>query len=312
MIFLRVTEKREAATGIFQFVLVRQDGLDCPAFSAGAHLLVKTPSGEKRRYSICNPPAERSRYIIAVKHEIDGGGGSSSMVHDVSVGTVLEVEEPQNYFPLIGNAKKSILIAGGIGITPILAMAHHLHDKQRSFEIIYCSRSPETTAFYNEIKAFPFGDVVRFHHDLGDPAKSLDFSFLSEPDEGCHLYCCGPRPLMQAVRDAIKNWSPGSVHFEDFGTSATTTDADQSFEVILARSNRRLVVRPETTILQTLREAGVAVPSSCESGTCGTCRVALLAGTADHRDFLLDEDEYENAIMICVSRAQSDELTLDI
>lgn len=312
MIVLRVTEKREVAPGIFQFVLSAQDGLECPAFSAGGHLLVKTPSGEKRRYSLCNSPAEKNRYVIAVKHEVNGGGGSSSMVRDVEVGTVIEAEEPENYFPIVDNAKKTILIAGGIGITPILAMAHHLYCKKRSFEIVYCSRSPEATAFYDEIKAFPFGNVVRFHHDFGDPAKSLDFSFLSKPDEGCHVYCCGPRPMMQAVRDTLKNWSPGFVHFEDFGSSETTTDGDASFEVVLAKSNRRLVVPSGATILDALREAGVDVPSSCESGTCGTCRVRLLAGTADHRDFVLDEDEHDTDIMICVSRAQSSELTLDI
>ena len=311
---LTVTDKREIADDIFLFELRHENGGALPPFTAGAHLLVHTPAGIARRYSLCNAPAERDRYVIAVKRDAAGGGGSLSMARDVHVATTLEVSPPLNYFPLANDASRYLLIAGGIGITPMRAMMAELAARDAQFDVVYCTRSPESTAFLDELRTDEFAARVRVHHDFGDRAQSLDIAPLVAERRGdTHLYCCGPRPLMQAVRDATSHWPSSAVHFEDFGTSAHENVAgDKPFTVRLARSGGCVNVAPGETILDALRANGIDTPSSCEAGTCGSCRTRLLAGEADHRDFVLDEDEQVTEIMICVSRACSAELLLDI
>ena len=311
---LKVAARRDVAKDITLFELVDPDGGILPQFDAGAHLLVQTPGGLARRYSLCNPPSERQRYVVAVKREQAGGGGSASMVDRLHEGDTLAAAVPCNYFPLDLTAGSHWLIAGGIGITPILAMASRLKEASQPFRVIYCSRAPEAAAFLDVLGAPGFTEHVLLHHDGGDPALAFDFAkLLADRPEGAHIYCCGPRALMAAVREAARLWPAGTVHFEDFGTSEqpNVQGGEGSFRVRLARSGRVIDVAPNLSILDALRDAGCYMPSSCEAGTCGACRTGLLAGTADHRDFVLDDDEQESAIMICVSRAVSEELTLD-
>jgi phthalate 4,5-dioxygenase reductase subunit len=314
MMALRIRAKTEIAQDIFLFDLVPLQPGDLPAFTAGSHVLVRTPSGLSRRYSLCNDPADRSRYLIAVKREKAGRGGSVSMAEDTTAGDELLVSPPLNYFPLDDEAASHVLIAGGIGITPILAMMHELKAKGADFRLIYCTRSPETTAFLDELSDPALTGRILVHHDHGDRERSLGIGpLMAERPQGAHVYCCGPRPLMHTVRDATRHWPSSTVHFEDFGTSVSPADgADRPFGVQLARSGVTLEVSVGASILEALRQHGFIVPSSCESGTCGSCRTKLLAGVADHRDFVLDEDEQKNEIMICVSRARSGALTLDI
>ncbi|WP_250516308.1 PDR/VanB family oxidoreductase [Caballeronia sp. INDeC2] len=311
---LRVTEKREIAEDIFLFELRDEDGGTLPPFTAGAHVLVQTPAGIARRYSLCNAPAERDRYVIAVKRDTAGGGGSLSMARDVHEGSMLSVTPPLNYFPLADDASRYLLIAGGIGITPVRAMMAELAARNAPFDVIYCTRAPVSTAFLGEFNAGEFASKIRVHHDFGDRAQSIAIEpLVAERKGNTHVYCCGPRPLMQAVRDATSHWPSSAVHFEDFGTSAhENTTGDKAFTVRLARSGGCVSVAPGETILDALRANGIETPSSCEAGTCGSCRTRLLAGEADHRDFVLDDDEQETEIMICVSRARSSELVLDI
>jgi phthalate 4,5-dioxygenase reductase component len=314
MMRLRVAEKHEIAEGIFHFVFERDDGTDLPICTPGSHLVIQTPAGLERRYSLCNSPADRKRYSVAVKYEPSGAGGSRSMVDDVVEGNYLEIEGPENYFKLDETATSSILIAGGIGITPILAMAKHLSSEKKPFQLIYCSRSLGVTAFLDEINASEYGINTIFHHDGGDPSRSFNFNeFLQEMPEGRHIYCCGPRAMMQAVRASTKDWPTHRVHFEDFGTSKFTGEsAERTFWVKLAKSGLVTEVPPGVSIIDALRKEGVEVPSSCESGTCGTCRTKLLDGIADHRDFVLDEDEQADNIMICVSRAKTSQITIEL
>lgn len=308
---LLVADKREVARSVYLFELRSLDGDELPAFTPGAHLLVRTPSGLARRYSLCSAAADRERYQIGVKHEASGGGGSTSMVEDLRPGDVLSTSVPVNYFPLDPAADEALLIAGGIGVTPILAMARHLRAEGRPFRIVYCARSAEAAAFADVLMTPEFVDRTTIHYDGGDPARALDLAaHLADRPPGAHLYCCGPRALMQAVRDAARHWPPGTVHFEDFGTSAAS-GSDGPFRVRLARDGAVLDVGADETILGVLRRHGRDVPSSCEAGTCGSCRTALLAGDADHRDFVLDDEERRSAIMICVSRSRSEELVLD-
>lgn len=309
-----VRHKAAVAQDIVLFELAHAEGAELPAFSAGAHISVRTPNGLARRYSLCNNPSERHRYVIAVKREAQGAGGSVSMVDQLKVGDAVPVSLPENYFPLAQNASRHLLIAGGIGITPILSMVHDLHLRDADFRVVYCSRAPETTAFLDELASPELAGRVQVHHDHGDPTRALNLkALLAERNDGQHLYCCGPRTLMQAVREASAHWPSGSVHFEDFGTSAhADVLGEKPFSVRLERSAIDLTIAPGVTILEAIREAGLSAPSSCESGTCGACRTRLLAGVAEHRDYVLDDDEQECEIMICVSRAKSEQLVLDL
>ena len=315
---LVVREKAQIAEGIVRFVLAHPEGAELAPFEAGSHVLVVTPTGLSRRYSLCNAPSERGRYEIAVKREPDGEGGSTSMADHVRVGMRLEVSRPFNYFPLAGNASSHLLVAGGIGITPILAMARELLARGAPFDLEYCTRTREATAFLDVLSGPEWKGRVRVHHDHGKPPAVLPFaSLLAERRDDAHLYCCGPRGLMLAVRAlaTANGWPASALHFEDFGTGDVDDEAGgdgHEFVVRLARSGRDVSVPAGVSILEAIRRAGIEVPSSCESGTCGTCRTKLLEGEADARDFVLDEEEQRREIMICVSRARTPRLVLDL
>jgi phthalate 4,5-dioxygenase reductase subunit len=308
---LRVTRNDAIADGINLFEFRDVGGSELPQFSAGAHIAIHVPNGMLRKYSLCNDPAERDRYQVAVKREVNGRGGSCSLIDDVKAGDELTVVAPVNDFGLPPRAQDFLFIAGGIGVTPMMAMIRQVIAEGKRFRLFYCTRSPETTAFLEELSAPQFKDMVMIHYDQGDPSRSLDLRpILAERKNREHLYCCGPRPLMEAVRAMTDHWSPTAVHFEAFSEAETHKPDDKPFKVRLARSGTVLDVSTSTTILEVLREHGLEVPSSCETGTCGTCRTKLLAGEADHRDLVLAEHERKDTIMICVSRARGDEITI--
>ena len=309
---LRVTRNDAIADGINLFEFRDAGGSELPQFSAGAHIAIHVPNGMLRKYSLCNDPAERDRYQVAVKREVNGRGGSCSLIDDVKAGDQLMVVAPVNDFGLPRRAQDFLFIAGGIGVTPMMAMIRQVIAEGKRFRLFYCTRSPETTAFLEELSAPQFKDMVTIHYDQGDPSRSLDLRpILAERKNREHLYCCGPRPLMEAVRAMTDHWSPTAVHFEAFSEAETHKPDDKPFKVRLARSGTVLDVSTSTTILEVLREHGLEVPSSCETGTCGTCRTKLLAGEADHRDLVLAEHERKDTIMICVSRARGDEISID-
>lgn len=316
MIPLRVLSKSCIATDIHLFEFAHRDGAGLPAAAAGAHITVLTPNGLTRRYSLVNAPGETDAWRIAVKRDAAGLGGSVSVVDEVQTGDVLYASKPANHFGLEPAAHSYLLIAGGIGITPLLAMARELRARGADFQLLYLARSPEAAAFREELAAPGFAERVRIHYDHGDAACSLDLApWLAQPAAAAHLYCCGPRGLMQAVREGARHWPQGSVHFEDFGTSRTPQPqrpADGGFTVRLARSGCTVEVPADRSILQALQQHGIAAPSSCESGTCGVCRTTMLGGVAEHRDYVLDEDEQQREIMICVSRAATPVLELDL
>jgi phthalate 4,5-dioxygenase reductase subunit len=311
---LTVTKKAQVADDIFLFELRSPSGRQLPAFNPGAHITVTTPSGQKRRYSLCNDNAERDRYVIAVKQEKTGRGGSLSFTTSVEEGVEVEIEAPENEFEMSRTEPKSyIFIAGGIGITPIRSMIRHLiRLGKTNFKLYYFTRSPALMAFREEFGAPEFADKVVLHHDNGDPEQAYDLWPVLEEQRGAHLYCCGPRGLMDAVRDMTGHWSDSAVHFEDFVGATVNYADDKPFTVILAKDGKRYEVPAKISILDTLRKNGHALASSCESGTCGTCRTRYSAGEPDHRDLVLSEREKRSEIMICVSRAKSSELTLDI
>jgi phthalate 4,5-dioxygenase reductase subunit len=311
---LKVRHKSEIADGVFLFELAADDGDELPAFTPGSHITVTAPSGQKRRYSLCNDPAERNRYLIAVKQETAGRGGSLSFTRDIAEGDQVTVEPPANEFEMAKNEpKRLIFIAGGIGITPIRAMILHcVTQGKTNFMLYYFTRSPAMMAFREEFSSRAFEGKVVLHHDNGDPDQVYDLWPVLEEQRGAHLYCCGPRGLMDAVRDMTGHWPDSAVHFEDFvGASAPHAD-DVKFEVRLLKSGASYEVAAHVSILDTLRSHGHVLASSCESGTCGTCRCRFTDGEPEHRDLVLSDDEKKRDIMICVSRAKSATLTLDL
>ncbi len=311
---LTVTSKSKIADDIYLFELRHPSGGELPAFAPGAHITVTTPGGQKRRYSLCNDCRERDRYVIAVKQEKSGRGGSLSLTTEAEAGARIDIEPPANDFAMSPATPKSyIFIAGGIGITPIRSMIRHLAAQgQANFKLYYFSRTASLMAFRDEFALPAFAGNVVLHHDDGDPERAYDLWPVLEEPRGAHLYCCGPRGLMDAVRDMTGHWPNSAVHFEDFVGATVSHADDTAFFVFLAKSGKRYEVPVRTSILDTLRRHGHVLPSSCESGTCGTCRTRYTSGEPDHRDFVLSDREKRSELMICVSRAKSPELTLDI
>jgi phthalate 4,5-dioxygenase reductase subunit len=308
---LRVTRAEEIAQDIFLFELRASDNTDLPAFTCGSHVSLQTPSGLVRKYSLSNDPSELDRYVIAVRKEASSRGGSESMVRDLKVGDEVHVSAPRNDFALVKSPAGHAFIAGGIGITPIMSMIRHLkHDAAGRFKLYYLTRSREATAFLDELSGPEYRGKVVIHHDGGDPQEAFDLWPVFEQPRG-HIYCCGPRALMEAVRNMTGHWSTSSVHFEAFSEAETRKPNDKPFKVRMARSGATIEVPVGTTILEAIRAAGYDAPSSCESGSCGTCRTRLVAGEVDHRDLVLAEHEKRSNIMICVSRALTDVIEID-
>ncbi len=313
---VRVKRVVVEAEDIRSFEFADPKASELPPFTAGSHLDVHLPNGLVRQYSLCNDPRETHRYVVAVLREPDGRGGSACMHDVVREGDDVTVTVPRNHFPLHEDAERHLLIAGGIGITPMLAMTRRLAALGADYTLHYCTRSPEKTAFREELADEPFASNVQFHHDGGDPSKGLDVrALLAEVEDGTHVYCCGPLGLMHAVSNASGHWPLGTIHFEFFETDPDVKEGPSTgFEVEIASTGDVFKIPPDKTILDVLLDAGYDCDSSCEEGLCGTCIVDVLEGEPDHRDFVLDDEEKEsNKLMtICCSRAKSARLKLDL
>jgi phthalate 4,5-dioxygenase reductase subunit len=305
---MKVAERHSLTPEIMEFTLEPATGSALPAFTPGAHITVETPDGAMRRYSLLNDGTDPSAYVIAVKRERNSRGGSASMHEQAQEGTALFIEAPENDFELVDSAKY-ILIAGGIGVTPILSMARHLSREGKPFTIVYCTRTAADTAYLDEISAFKGATV---HHDEGDIDQAYDFWDLLEKPGTEHVYCCGPFGLMEEIKALTGHWPDGRVHFEEFSPVSVVRDDDVAFNVTLKSKGQTIEVPADRSILEALRDAGVQTVSSCESGTCGTCKCALIEGEADHRDLVLMDEEKADHIMICVSRAKTGDLTIDL
>jgi len=308
---VRVVAIRTVAIDTRCFDLAAADRRPLTPFAPGAHIDVQAPSGQVRQYSLCGDPRDRSRYSIAVKRAADGRCGSRSMHDDVEDGSPLGILDPRNHFPLAPEAAHSLFIAGGIGITPIRAMIHALDASGDSWQLHYCARSAAHAAFHAELAALGGARVTPWFS--AEPVLDVR-ALLRDVRDGTHVYCCGPTGLMAAVKDAASHWPAGRVHFEYFSAPAHVDAPNRSFEVDLRRSGLVLEIPPERSILQEVRDRGIEVPSSCEEGVCGTCETRVLEGECEHRDFLLSDDERaaNHSMMICVSRAKSSRIVLDL
>jgi ferredoxin-NADP reductase len=298
--------------------LVAESG-ELPPFDAGSHIEFRTGNGLLRCYSLANDPAERHRYVVAVLRE----GNGSGWMHGVAPGAVVETSVPRNGFVLDATASFHLLLAGGIGITPLRAMAFRLRAIGAPFRLVYCTRTRAATAFADDLVT-EFGDAVTLHHDEGDRARSLDLrALLAERALGAHLYVCGPRGMIDAALAAAAHWPQDALHYEIFASPTAHSDGaaqaphesgNFAFEVELRRSGKVIIVGANETILDAILAAGIKAPHVCKEGWCGNCRCALLEGRADHRDEVLsDEDKEANtAIQICISRAAPGEQRLVI
>jgi vanillate monooxygenase ferredoxin subunit len=314
---VRVTRKAVEAEDICTFELASAHGTPLPAFSAGSHIDVQLPNGLTRQYSLCNDPAESHRYLIGVLRDAASRGGSAAMHEQVHEGSLLQISPPKNHFALAHQAPHHLLLAGGIGVTPILCMAERLAATGASFEMHYATRSRARTAFVGRIGGAPFSDRVHFHFDDGAPAQKLDIAtLLAAQPAGTHLYVCGPQGLMDAVLKAARagGWDEQRLHHEYFGADVQPRAGDGAFEVQLASSGRVIAVSAEKSVLAALADAGVIVPSSCEQGVCGTCLTRVVDGVPDHRDqyLLPDEQAANDQFLPCCSRAKSTRLVLDL
>lgn len=317
MLEVKVVRKVREAEGVFSYELAAVNGQALPPFSAGSHIDVHLPNGLVRQYSLCNHPDENQRYQIGVLLDPDSRGGSQAMHEQVEEQTVLHISEPRNLFPLAHGANRSLLFAGGIGITPILCMAERLAQTGAEFQLHYCSRSAERTAFVERIKASPFATRASLHFDDQPPEQRLQAGqVLANYRAGDHLYVCGPGGFMEFILSSARaaGWPEEALHREYFAATAQENQDADSFEIQLASSGRCLNVPADRSVAEVLQEAGIDIPLSCEQGICGTCLTRVLEGEPDHRDmFLTDAEKAANdQFTPCCSRAKSARLVLDL
>lgn len=301
---------------IKSFRLRAVSGEQLPEFQPGAHLQVnvKLPDGSdaKRHYSLLSDPSDRKTYEIGVLKEPEGRGGSVYMHEQINEGDTIQILAPKNEFPMASNADHSILIAGGIGITPILSMLHKLASDKQSFEMHYSAREASGLAFRNRIEQLA-GNNAHFYASQDPDGQRLDLSnLLSTPQPGVHVYFCGPRGMITAIREIAEaqGWPAAQIHFESFGAQPLADD--QPIRVHLAKSNKTITVPADKSILDTLLDAGISVPHDCKRGECTMCTTQVLGGNPDHRDLCLSSEEKSSSMCICVSRAQGEELKLDL
>ena len=321
---------RAEALDVLSVDLRAVGGAVLPSFTAGSHIDVEVPvpgsvSVLLRQYSLSNDSSETHRYVIGVGRDPLSRGGSVALHDRLRAGDVLRIGTPRNNFPLVEDAEHTVLIAGGIGITPMLAMAHRLNAIDADWTLYYCVRTPARAAFVEELIALTpargQGKLVTVFDGLLGVARLDLAQVVEQSPTGTHFYCCGPVPMLKAFEHATQACDDSRVHLEWFAAPTESpvpmsqaTRVDNSFVVKLNRSNRQYTILPEESILSVLLDNGVDIDYSCREGLCGTCETRVLAGTPLHLDPLLagKKDPPLNKIMVCVSRCAGSELTLDL
>ncbi len=312
---VRVAAVSDEAEDIRSLELVSMDGSLLPAFSAGSHIDVHLSEKIIRQYALCNAPSERTRYVIAVLRDAQGRGGSAA-VHELKVGDEILISAPRNLFELRTEGN-SVLVAGGIGITPILSMAQSLAAAGRSFSMHYATRTRKRTAFLEKIRTSTFASSVSHYWSQEPGSQKLELEeLLRAPKPDDHLYVCGPRHFMDSVINTASDmgWPEGNVHYEFFTGEVVRLDSDETFNVQIASSGQSISVGPEQTVVEALAAVGIEIPTSCEQGICGTCLTRVLRGEPDHRDMFLTPEEQacNDKFLPCCSRSKSKILVLDL
>ncbi|MBN8988940.1 MAG: oxidoreductase [Rhizobiales bacterium] len=313
---VRVKRISYEAENINSYELALPDGGDLAPFTAGSHIDLHLQNGMVRSYSLVNDQNERHRYVIAVNKDASSRGGSS-FVHDtIKTGDIIAISAPRNNFALCEDAEHSVLVAGGIGITPLMSMIRRLETLARPWKLFYAARTRKAAAFLDDLAAIKPDAHLDVHLDFDDERAGQTFdlaAIVANVPAAAHLYCCGPLPMLEAFERATAGRPAGQVHVEYFQARETPA-LDGGFEVRLARSNRTIAIEPGKTILDTVLDAGVSANFSCSEGVCGTCETRVIDGIPDHRDqFLSPEERAANkSIMICCSGSKSRTLVLDL
>lgn len=314
---VRIRRIRAETSEIRSFELEALNGQPLPQFQAGAHISVTPFPGVTRQYSLVNDPADRSRYLIGVKRELSGRGGSSAMHTHLQEGGTVRIGAPRNNFALRPEGEgRRLLLAGGIGVTPLLSMAQVLASAGQEFELHYFARSNAEVAFSDLILESDWSHRVHYHYGLGPPLLTEVLQEILSGG-GHSVYLCGPNPFMDVVRHCAEatGWAEDQVILEHFSAEVPVlTPGEGEFVVRLAKSGIELVVPSDRTIVEVIREAGVEIKTSCEQGVCGTCISEVVEGEVEHHDLFLSPDEQEGGrlIMPCVSRCTSRLLVLNI
>lgn len=312
---LRLTAIRYGAKDLNIYELRDPEGRDLAPFTAGAHVDLHLADGLVRQYSLMNDPAERDRYLLGIKLDRKGRGGSMHVHDRLRVGDLIPVGTPRNHFPLEEGGAPIVLIGGGIGITPMIAMAHRARDLGLDMRFHQVVRDREDL-----LSLAPWltsaADLVEAHVDAEQGGRLFDLRAVFERASAeAHLYCCGPGPMLDAFQAAAHGagWPDAQVHVEHF-SAAPVAASDKAFDLQLARSGRRFCIGKGQTIVDVLRDAGVEVEVSCEQGICGACETRIVAGVADHKDMILSDEEKAagETMMICCSGSLSDTLVIDL
>ena len=309
---LIVDRVADVADGVRALSLRDPAGDALPRWQPGAHIDVLLAPGLERQYSLCGDPEDVNAWRIAVLREPESRGGSEYVHERLRAGAAVEVRGPRNHFPLL-DASSYLIIAGGIGITPILPMVRELDARGADWHLVYGGRRRASMAFTDEIGTYPPGHVTIWPEDecgLIDLAGTL-----GAPRDGVAIYCCGPEGLIAAVEEQCSRWPKGALHTERFRPRADLPSGPStSFEVVLEYSQITVTVGPDQSIAEAVELAGVDIPTSCREGTCGTCETWVLEGIPDHRDSVLDEIDREanDRMMVCCSRSKTPRLVLDL
>lgn len=303
---LILTRREELTSHVTRFVLATPTGAALPSYSSGSHLTLTTPSGEKRSYSLIeagqNNPTE---YTVCVLREDQGRGGSVSLHSSAKVGDIITASRPQNSFRL-EPAKRYLLIAGGIGITPIRSMYTELRrNAEADVTLIYLSRTREQAVFVEELE----GESATIHYSADQGRYDL-WPLFATSDDDARIYCCGPTSLIDDVLALTMHWRSSCIHIEDFAGVNALGGRPVPFHAIWEPTGERVEVPADRSLLQALREKQIRVDSSCESGTCGTCRLSVVTGEVEHRDLVLSTEQQSQYMMPCVSRTAGGEVVL--
>jgi len=311
LIDVRVGAIRYAARDTHLFELIRLDGEPLPPYEPGAHIDLHLPNGLVRQYSLITPEPDPSTYTVGIKRDPASRGGSRYIHDELGVGRSLKIGAPRNNFPLVEDTGHVVLLAGGIGITPIWCMVQRLTRLGRSWQLHYACRSRADMAFLRALEPMA---QARFHFDDESGGKVLDVAaIVAAAPKDAHLYCCGPTPMLKAFEAASASWPREQTHVEYF-TPKQEPAKSGGFVVELARSGQEFVIPAGKSILQVLLDAGVDVDYSCELGICGACEQRVVSGVPEHRDAILTEEEQASntKVMICCAGCKSERLVLDL
>ena len=313
---VRVKRISFEAENINSYELMALGGGDLPPFTAGCHVDFYLQNGMIRSYSLVNDQSERNRYVVAINKDAESRGGSSFIHETMRAGDILTISHPRNNFALQENATHSVLIAGGIGITPLLSMVRRLEALGRSWELFYAARTRPATAFLDELNALRANARANIHvnFDQEPSGRMLDLpAIVKDAAKNAHLYCSGPVSMLEAFEAATADRPADHVHVEYFKAKEKPAVAG-GFEVKLARSNRTITVQAGKSILNALLDAGIAASYACTEGVCGTCETRVIEGTPDHRDLFLSKEEQaaNKTMMICCSGSKAPTLVLDL